>query len=119
MKDDGLVRKLSKPKKLTFSKVPKKMIVKWTRVEGATSYKVSYRKIGGKWKTKSTNKTKMTLSGMKKGKLYQFKVAAVKKETETTANVTGRYYVSVRPFKTKGGKLYKGIRHKAVKVNVK
>lgn len=183
--------KIGKPKKVTFSKVPKKMLIKWSKVKGASSYVLSYREVGtGAWKTRSVKSTTFRVSGMKKGKLYQFRIAAVKAETEKTERVTGKfckpayrffkgikgvkftagkksvkatwskvkgasgymilasksksmanaktvkvsskktsgtikgltagkYYVSVRAYKNKGGKLYKGIRHPSVKVNVK
>ena len=93
-----------------FSK--KQLIVSWKKVKGATSYKVSYRKVGAKkWTTKTTTKTKYTIKKLKVKGMYQVKVAAVKKETAETVKVIGkdsngnyRYMRSVKGTKVKAGK---------------
>ena len=51
--------------------------VKWTKVPGAKKYQTQWRKRGGKWKTKTIKSTMVALKGMKKGKLYDFRVRAV------------------------------------------
>ena len=52
--------------------------VTWGAVKGATSYKVSYKANGAKkWTTKTAKGTNLTLTGLKPGKTYQIKAAAV------------------------------------------
>ena len=51
--------------------------LKWNKVKGAKNYKIAYRKLGSKkWTYKTTKKTTYTVKGLKKGKLYEFKVSA-------------------------------------------
>ena len=55
-----------------------KVKVTWGAVKGATSYKVSYKANGAKkWTTKTAKGTNLTLTGLKPGKTYQIKAAAV------------------------------------------
>ncbi len=83
---------LEQPTIHTFGDVPKKaMDTYWEKVDGADGYKIAWRVSGGKWKTKNTTKLKYQVKGLKKGKLYEFKVAATKKATDKTAAVTGPY----------------------------
>lgn len=52
--------------------------LKWNKVKSATKYKIAYRKAGSKkWSFKTTQKTSYTVKGLKKGKLYEFKVSAI------------------------------------------
>lgn len=52
--------------------------VTWGAVKGATSYKVSYKANGAKkWTTKTAKGTSLTITGLKPGKTYQIKAAAV------------------------------------------
>ena len=56
----------------------KKIQVKWKKVKGAASYKVQYG-IGkelSKEKTARTEKTTLTLKGLRKGKIYRIRVCA-------------------------------------------
>ena len=79
----------------TVAKASKKMRVSWNKVNGAVSYKLQYRKAGAsKWKTVKVKKTSKTLSKMKSGSLYQFRVAAVysDKKTGKYSKTSYRYY---------------------------
>ena len=164
------------------------MRASWSKVKGAASYKLRYRKAGSsKWKTKNVKGTSAAVKGMKKGSAYQFKVAAVfsdgsigkyssvksslfsktsgvkakarkasakvswkktkgaggyeilvsskknmskaktvrvKGGKKTSRVIKGlksgkRYYIAVRPYKKKGGKVYKGIRSSIRKVRIR
>ena len=56
----------------------KRIVAKWKAVSGATSYELAWRVAGGKtWKTKTTTGTKLTVKGLRKGRLYQIRVRAV------------------------------------------
>lgn len=83
-----------------------KMLVKWNKVSGATGYVVAYRQAGAaKWKTRTAKTNKITISGLKKGKFYQFKVAAKKgNKRGEYSKISYRYYLSVSKFKAKAGK---------------
>lgn len=90
----------------------RKMIVKWSKVGGATGYIAQYRQVGsGTWKTKKTSASSVKFSGMKKGKLYQFRTAAVRKASSGSNQITGkysrisyRYYQGMKRFRAKAKK---------------
>ena len=57
----------------------KKIQVKWDKVANATGYVVEYKKAKAKtWTVKPVQGKKATIKKLKKGKLYQFRVAAVR-----------------------------------------
>ena len=61
----------------------------WNAVKGATKYKVSYKASGDKkWQSVTTKKTAKTITGLKAGKTYSFKVTAVTKKENYTSMVT-------------------------------
>lgn len=78
----------------------KKATVKWSKVTGATGYKVYYKTSkNGKWtclKTANNKTTSYTKTGLKKGKTYYFKVKAYR-------TVGGKTYNGA--FTTKGVKV--------------
>ena len=81
----------------------KSVTVKVRKVSGASGYQVLYasnkKMTGAKAVTfKGGKKTRLKVSGLKKGKTY---------------------YIRYRPYKTKGGKIYYGVLQKTVKVRVK
>ena len=104
------IKKASAPAALRIStkaKKKKKMIVSWNRAAGAAGYQVSYRRAGAsEWKTVYVRGLKAKLKGMKEGRLYQFKAAAVdaKKKPLSASAVTYRYYRHVRGVKVKARK---------------
>ena len=81
----------------------KSLTVKVRKVSGASGYQVLYatnkKMTGAKVTTfKGGKKTKLKVSGLKKGKTY---------------------YVRYRPYKNKGGRIYYGVLKKTLKVRVK
>ena len=81
----------------------KSLTVKVKKVSGASGYQVLYatnkKMTGAKMTTfKGGKKTKLKVSGLKKGKTY---------------------YVRYRPYKNKGGRIYYGVLKKTLKVRVK
>lgn len=90
-------KKLNKVKNVTASKTTASYIkVTWKKVTGAEGYKVSYSTDGKKWKTVKTDKTSLTVKGLKKGQSYSFKVRA-------TAGSNQGSYSSVLKTATKVG----------------
>lgn len=84
----------------SYLKTGSKVVVKWTKVRGADGYRVSRKVSGGSWKTvktvKSAKTTKMKQTGLKKARVYRYKVESVDKvsgETVTTASDTTSVYV--------------------------
>ena len=73
---------LSAPKVTKCKKYKNAVTLKWTKVKGATGYKV-YKKVGSKYKTvgtvRSGSKVKFKIKKLKSGKKYSFKVRAYKK----------------------------------------
>ncbi|SDB01780.1 S8 family serine peptidase [Eubacterium oxidoreducens] len=68
------------------------VVLKWESVKGADKYKIAYRKVGaGAWKTVIVSKVQKKISGLASGCKYQFKVAALKKETKKCAKAMGSY----------------------------
>ena len=71
------------PKEVKFQAKPgkKKVLIKWSKVKGATGYTVCYKtKAKGAWKElKSLKKTSYTKKKLKSGKTYFFTVKAYKK----------------------------------------
>ena len=58
----------------------------WNSVKGATKYTVQYKATSdSKWKSVSTTKTAKTITGLKVGKKYAFKVTAVTKSKKYTS----------------------------------
>ena len=81
--------------KTTAKTSAKSMTVKWSwdKVNGATKYKVAYRKVGSKkWTTKTTKKTKYVIKGHKIRGLYEYKVAAVTSSGDVWSKVSCRYF---------------------------
>lgn len=68
--------KITKLKRLSKGKIR----VKWRKVKGAKTYRLQWRVKGKKWKTVKTKKRSVVVSGLKKGKRYQFRVRAVAKK---------------------------------------
>ncbi len=61
----------------------------WNSVKGATKYKVSYKASGDKsWKSVTTTKHAKTVTGLKEGTKYTFKVTAVTKSGNHTSMTT-------------------------------
>ncbi|MCM1365264.1 MAG: fibronectin type III domain-containing protein [Faecalibacterium sp.] len=58
--------------------------VSWSKVSGATGYKVYYSD-GKKWSSVTTTKTNVTISKLKANTAYQIKVVALKKSSAVTA----------------------------------
>ena len=76
------IDKRSAPGKLTGLKTSvnaskKKISIQFPKMKLADSYKLAYRKAGGKWKYKSCTKTSVTLTGLAAGTCYEVKVQAV------------------------------------------
>ena len=102
----------------TVARSGKKMQVKWTKVNGAVSYKLQYRKAGtSKWKTVSVKGTSKTLTKMKTGGLYQFRVASVdsNKKTGKYSKPEYRYYKKTRKVRYKARKTSVKVRWKKTK----
>ncbi len=57
---------------LTYSN--KSIKVSWNKVSGASSYRLQYKSVGGKWSTKTTSSTSYTIKNLKNGKAYQVRV---------------------------------------------
>ena len=78
---------LSTPKIVKAAKYTDAITLKWTKVKGATGYKV-YKKVGKKYKiigtVRSGSKVKYKIKGLKSGKKYNFKVRAFKKGKSKT-----------------------------------
>ena len=54
--------------------------LKWSKVSGATKYKVAYKKVGAEnWKYKTVKSTKVTLKKLKKNTKYEVQVQAFRK----------------------------------------
>ena len=56
----------------------KTITASWTKVPGATSYKVYYRTGSGSWKAKTSKKASLKIGGLAAGTKYQVKVRAYK-----------------------------------------
>lgn len=69
----------AKPKITSAKRISKtKAKVAWKKAKNAKKYQVAYRiKKTSKWKTKTTNKTKITLTRLKAKKVYQVKVRSI------------------------------------------
>ncbi len=78
---------LSKPKIIKAAKTTDSVTLKWSKVKGATGYKV-YKLVGKKYKTVKTitkgSTIKYKIKGLKSGKKYSFKVRAFKKKSGKT-----------------------------------
>lgn len=99
------VAKVDAPKIKTVSKRAKNtMTVQWGAVKNATSYKVAYRKLGGKWSTKTVKKSPLVIKGMKTNGMYQFKVTAVGQGSSKSSAVAYRFYKGLSKVKAKGQK---------------
>ena len=85
------------------------MTIRWTKVKGASWYRLAYRRIGASsWKKVVVKDTKKTIRGMKSGALYQFKVQAAKKGTGVVygkySKTACRFYRFIHSPKYKSGK---------------
>lgn len=86
-KSSSASRKLAKPKKVKLKRISSKRLkITWKRVPGATKYQV-YCKKGKKGKYKkirTTSKTSYIQKKCKKGKVYSYKIRALKKASSRT-----------------------------------
>ncbi|MBR5452193.1 MAG: fibronectin type III domain-containing protein [Clostridia bacterium] len=82
--------KSSKTKEVYFEKdyvkTPTSVHLDWNDVKGATKYIVRY-KSGSSWKSVTTTKSSATITGLKTGTKYQFKVTAITKKCNLTSMV--------------------------------
>lgn len=70
---------------LTLSTTSGKVTAKWKKVAEAAGYKVAYKVKGGSYKYATTTNLSRSITGLKKGKVYQVKVRGYKKTgTKTT-----------------------------------
>lgn len=83
-----------------YSKTKTSATVEWTKTD-VGRYELQYRVKGGTWKTATpwTKKTKYTVTGLKSGKTYQFRVRSVNYSYEW--DETYGYWSPVKSIKTK------------------
>ena len=100
------VKGISKPKVTTTANVSKKQVkLSWKSVKKAVKYRVAYRKAGAsKWTYKNTTKTSYTIKNLKKAGLYQFKVRAIGKNSNSKWSTVQRVYMKKMTPKLKAGK---------------
>ena len=77
----------------------------WTAVSRASSYTVAYSTDGKTWKTVNTSSNKATVSSLKTGTAYQFKVCAYSKSANTTGAYSSVLKVTTAPAKVTGLKI--------------
>lgn len=83
--DKGTMLTLSKPGKVTATQTSGSITLNWSKVEGATGYRIYY-KIDDGWKklVSSTKKTTFTVNNLKAGFKVKFAVRAYKKGSDKT-----------------------------------
>ena len=91
--------------KLTPNYGKKQIKASWSKVKGAKSYKLAYRKAGAKkWKTLKTKKTSVTIKKLKKGSIYMFRAQTVGKSKSSKWSKQKTLYFSKVNAKIKAGK---------------
>ena len=98
--------KLAAPKLTLTPEYGKKQIkASWSKVKGAKSYKIDYRKAGAKkWKTLSTKKTSVTIKKLKRRSIYVFRAQTIGKNKSSKWTKQRTLYFSKVSAKVKASK---------------
>lgn len=100
------VKAIAKPKVTATPNIAKKQVkLSWKAVKGAAKYKVAYRKAGAsKWTYKTTKKTSYLIKNRAKNGVYEFKVRAMGKHSNSKWSAVKRVYMKKMAVKAKAGK---------------